>query len=164
MVYARDTTVSVIRTRMEIEETLQRYGADGFAYATEGDVAMVMFSMEGRRIRFVLQLPDPEEFRYTNHKPPREKSEAQRQKDVEQASRQRWRALLLVIKAKLEAVTAGISTVEAEFLANVVLPDNRTAGEWMLPQIDRAYRTGEMPPMLPAAAGPRDGPIALPPA
>ena len=59
MVYARDTTVSVIRTRMEIEETLQRYGADGFAYATEGDVAMVMFSMEGRRIRFVLQLPDP---------------------------------------------------------------------------------------------------------
>ena len=68
-----------------------------------------------------------------------------------------------MIKAKLEAVTAGISTVEAEFLANVVLPDNRTAGEWMLPQIDRAYRTGEMPPMLPAA-DPRDGPIALPPA
>ena len=157
MVYARDTTVSVIRTRMEIEETLQRYGADGFAYAIEGNAAMVMFSMEGRRIRFVLQLPDPEEFRYTNHKPPR-------QKDVEQASRQRWQALLLVIKAKLEAVTAGISTVEAEFLANVVLPDNRTAGEWMLPQIDRAYRTGEMPPMLPAAADPRDGPIALPPA
>ena len=61
------------------------------------------------------------------------------------------RALLLVIKAKLEAVTAGISTIETEFLANIVLPDNTTAGEWMLPQIDRAYCTGEMPPLLPAA-------------
>ena len=79
----------------------------------------------------------------------------------------RWRALLLVIKAKLEAVTAGISTIETEFLANIVLPDNTTAGEWMLPQIDRAYRSGEMPPLLPAAghAGPQpSGPIPLPPA
>ena len=84
-----------------------------------------------------------------------------------QACRQRWRALLLVIKAKLEAVTAGISTIETEFLANIVLPDNTTAGEWMIPQIDQAYRTGQMPPMLPAAGNsdPRSsGPIALPPA
>ena len=73
----------------------------------------------------------------------------------------------MVIKAKLEAVTAGISTVETEFLANIVLPDNSTAGEWMIPQIDQAYRTGDMPPLLPAAgnSGPRaSGPIALPPA
>ena len=85
----------------------------------------------------------------------------------DQACRQRWRVLLLVIKAKLEAVTVGIPTIETAFLANIVLPDNTTAGEWMLPQIDRAYRTGEMPPLLPAAsrAGQRStGPIALPPA
>ncbi len=65
------------------------------------------------------------------------------------------------------AVIAGISTIETEFLVNIVLPDNTTAGEWMLPQIDQAYRTGEMPPLLPAAgsADPRSsGPIPLPPA
>ena len=66
-----------------------------------------------------------------------------------------------MIKAKLEAVESGISTVEAEFLANIVLPDNNTAGDWMIPQIDEAYRTGEMPPMLPGAGGQRR-PIALP--
>ena len=74
---------------------------------------------------------------------------------------------MLVIKAELEAVTAGISTIETEFLANIVLSDNTTAGEWMLPQIDRAYRTGEMPPLLPAArhTGHQPaGPIPLPPA
>ena len=151
MTYARNTTVSAIRTRNEIEETLERYGADGFAYATQGNLATVIFAMENRRIRFVLELPDPEEFRYTNHSPPRERSDRAQREAYDQACRQRWRALLLVIKAKLEAVTAGISTIETEFLANIVLPDNTTAGEWMLPQIDRAYRTGEMPPLLPAA-------------
>ena len=62
MVYARDTNVSVIRTRNEIERTLERYGADGFAYATQSNMATVIFVMENRRIRFVLELPDPEEF------------------------------------------------------------------------------------------------------
>ena len=151
MTYARNTTVSAIRTRNEIEETLERYGADGFAYATQGNLATVIFAMENRRIRFVLELPDPEEFRYTNHSPPRERSDRAQREAHDQACRQRWRALLLVIKAKLEAVTAGISTIETEFLANIVLPDNTTAGEWMLPQIDRAYRTGEMPSL--AAGG-----------
>ena len=66
--------------------------------------------------------------------------------------------LLLVIKAKLEAVTAGISTIETEFLANIVLPDNTTAGEWMLPQIDRAYRTGEMPLCCPLPGTPATSP------
>ena len=120
-----------------------------------------------RRIRFVLELPDPEDFRYTNHSPPKERSACAQQDAHDQACRQRRRALLLVIKAKLEAVTAGISTIETEFLANIVLPDNTTAGEWMIPQIDQAYRTGEMPPLLPAAGNSdrrSTGPIPLPPA
>ena len=53
MTYARNTIVSAIRTRNEIEETLERYGADGFAYATRGNLATVIFEMENRRIRFV---------------------------------------------------------------------------------------------------------------
>ena len=163
MTYARNTTVSAIRTRNEIEETLERYGADAFAYATQGNLATVIFAMDYRRIRFVLELPDPQDFRYTNHNPPPEPS----RKPTTRPCRQRWRALLLVIKAELEAVTTGISTIETEFLANIVLPDNTTAGEWMLPQIDRAYRTGEMPPLLPAAGHTGHqpaGPIPLPPA
>ncbi len=167
MTYARNTTVSAIRTRNEIEETLERYGADGFAYATQGNLATVIFAMENRQIRFVLELPDPKDFRLTNHNPPRERSARAQREAHDQACRQKWRALLLVVKAKLEAVSAGISTLEAEFLANIVLPDNSSAGDWMLPQIDQAYRTGEMPPLLPAAGhtGQRStGPIPLPPA
>lgn len=35
-------------THNEIEETLERYGADGFAYATQGNLATVIFAMENR--------------------------------------------------------------------------------------------------------------------
>ena len=167
MTYARSTSVLVQNTRNEIEQTLQRYGADGFAYATQGNLATVIFAMEKRRIRLILELPDPQEFRYTNHNPRRERSTRAQQEAHEQACRQKWRALLLVVKAKLEAVSAGISTVETEFLANIVLPDNTTAGEWMTPQIDQAYRTGAMPALLPAAGNRKtreSGPIPLPPA
>lgn len=74
MTYARTTSVSVIRTRNEIEETLTRYGADGFVYATQGNVANIVFAMANRRVRFVLELPPPEAFQYTNHTPLRERS------------------------------------------------------------------------------------------
>jgi hypothetical protein len=67
----------------------------------------------------------------------------------EQACRQRWRALALVVKAKLEAVECGISTFEEEFLAWMMLPDGSTVGDRMLPQLETAYRTGQMPPLLP---------------
>lgn len=49
----------------------------------------------------------------------------------------------------MEAVEAGISEFEKEFLAHIVLPNGATVGQFMLPQIDTAYSTGRMPPMLP---------------
>lgn len=67
----------------------------------------------------------------------------------EQACRQRWRALLLVVKAKLEAIETGIATFDGEFMANIVLPGGGTVGDWMTPQIERAYLTGAVPAMLP---------------
>jgi len=68
----------------------------------------------------------------------------------EQNVRQRWRALLLSIKAKLEAVDAGISTIEQEFLPFVVMPDGRTFSDHVLPQIESIASTGKMPKLLTA--------------
>jgi hypothetical protein len=59
--------------------------------------------------------------------------------------RARWRALLLVIKAKLESVESGIATFEEEFMAQIVLPDDQTVGQWVLPEVARIYETGRMP-------------------
>ena len=111
---------------------------------------MIGFSMAGRQIRFLLPLPDKQEreYWYTPGRGQRRTEDAARAA-WEQACRSRWRALYLIVNAKLEAVEAGISTVEREFLYDIVLPDGRTAGECMAPQIENAYQSGQMPAMLP---------------
>lgn len=152
--YAQQTTVSSDKSRTEIERILARYGADGFLYGWGDEKAMIGFRMNGRQVKFLLPMPDRGDREFT-HTPERGlmRSTAQAEAAYEQAVRQRWRALALVIKAKLEAVEAGITVFEDEFLAHIVLPDGQTVGQVMLPQIESAYRTGKMPPLLPYHGG-----------
>ncbi len=146
--YAENTSVSAEKSRAEIERILCRYGADGFMYGWDGPSATVMFRMGGKMVKFQLQLPDKNDFRFTPAK--RQKRSATDQlKMWEQSTRQKWRALALVIKAKLEAVKSEITTFEEEFLAHILLPDGSTVGEFAVPQVEAAYKTGEMPKLLP---------------
>lgn len=148
--YAKGTQVSAGRSREEIERTLQRFGADEFAYGYDQTKAVVLFTAQNRRVRFILALPDKSEFRLT----PTGKIRAADSASTawEQACRESWRALAAVIKAKLVAVDSGIVGFEEEFASHIVLPDGSSVGEWLLPQIARAYELGTMPPML--AIGP----------
>jgi len=151
--YAAQTEVSSSRSRDEIERTLVRYGADQFIYGWQDDAALVGFRMADRQVKFILPLPSKDEHRFTHHARGMRTPDAAF-KEWEQAVRQRWRALLLVIKAKLEAVDSGISEFEDEFMANIVLPDGKTVSAWMRPQIGEAYRLGAMPAMLPMLPAP----------
>jgi hypothetical protein len=65
---------------------------------------------------------------------------------AEAATPQRWRALVLVLKAKLEAVASGISTLESEFLAGIVLPNGMTLGQAVLPRLSEAVSSGRLLP------------------
>jgi hypothetical protein len=156
--YAENTEVSQERSRAEIETTLRRYGADAFSYGWEERRAVIAFRANGRQIRFVIDMPDPKDDEFTKvatganqftagTKVVDRKPEAA-YKLWEQATRQRWRALALVVKAKLEAVDAGISEFEEEFLAHIVLPDGSTVGKQIRPHIERAYLDGKMPKFL----------------
>lgn len=152
MKYAENTNVSSEISRLEIEKTLIRYGAEQFAYGTLPGKAIIAFAMQNRQVKIILPLPKKEDFRYT---PGRriERTEKSQYEAWEQACRQRWRALHLVIKAKLEAIEDGISTFDKEFLSDVVLPDGRTAGDFLLPQLAAAYESGKMPATLPMLEG-----------
>ena len=150
MAYAEKTSVSVSKTKADIEDMIQRAGAGQFVSGFKENMAVIGFSMADRQIRFTLPLPDKSEnqFWYTPERR-NKRTEQQAYTAWEQACRSKWRSLYLVIKAKLEAVASGISTIEREFFYDIVLPDGRTAGEYMAPQIQAAYVTGNMPPMLP---------------
>ncbi len=116
--YANKTSVPVDRTRSEIEQELRKRGAIEFGFMTSAGKAMLLFRISDaktkqlRSIRISLVIPDDA-----------------------QSERSRWRALLLVIKAKLVACDEGISTIEREFFADVVNSDGRTVFEVVQPQI-----------------------------
>lgn len=151
--YAESTGVAPERSRAEIEATLKRYGADGFMYGWQDDHALIAFRLGGRQMRFVMAMPDPAGRDLTHTATGKARTPKQAKAAYEQAVRQRWRALALVIKAKLEAVESGITTIEDEFLAHIVLPDGQSVGQWMRPQIRAAYKSGDMPMLLPYHGG-----------
>lgn len=126
-----------------------RYGATAFMYGQEDGKAAVQFKFENKMVRFVIPMPDPgaDEFRKTETGKLR--AEGARWKAYEQAVRQKWRVLDLVIKAKLEAVESGIVTFEQEFLAHLVLPSGKTVSDRLLPDLENILHGAEMPKLLP---------------
>ena len=150
--FAENTVVPPDRSRAEIERTLVRYGAGAFMYGWDDDPprAVVQFRMAERLVRFDLPMPDRTAREFTHHSRG-QRTDSAAAEAYEQATRQRWRALALVVKAKLEAVESCITTFEDEFLAHIVLPDGSRFGQWARPQIAEAYRTAEMPPLLPSS-------------
>jgi len=146
-IYAQHTNVSSEKSKMEIERTLRRYGAQEFVQGWDSNKAVIMFHMANRRIRVYLPMPNKQEFRKTPSGRTRDNESAIEQ-SWEQAGRQRWRALALTIKAKLEAVASGITTFEEEFMAHVVMPNGKNLSAWMIPQIAEAYEHKKMPLLL----------------
>ena len=141
--YAAQTSVSVEKSRAEIETVLRKYGATEFAYMTTMSKALIVFRAHERLVRFTLPLPDQREEKFSfDRRTKRDRRPEQAHRLWEQECRSRWRSLVLVIKAKLEAVQSGIMSFETEFLGNIVLPDNKTVAEHSLPQIRESYRTG----------------------
>lgn len=118
-----------------------RYGASAFQSGWQEGIAVVGFVMRDRRIRFTLPLPhrDDKKFAVTPVRGELRSQDA-RLEAWEQACRQKWRALCLAIKAKLEAVECGIAQFEQEFLAYIVDPHTgQTVGDVVVPQIAQSY-------------------------
>lgn len=150
--YAAKTEVSEEKSRSEIESILRRYGADAFSYGWEENRAVIAFRAHNRHIRFEVSMPARDDESITTyldrHGYKQFRTDSAAETHYYQARRQRWRALALVVKAKLEAVEAGISEFENEFLGHIVMPDGRTVAEHILPKIEAAYIEGKMPTLM----------------
>ncbi|WP_437958551.1 hypothetical protein WME76_02075 [Sorangium sp. So ce119] len=148
MAYAKGTEVSVERSKAELDGLLSRAGATQRG-VVQDDVAgteTVVFAMAGRHVRLALPLPKLASVVVRSRG--RRSWEEARRRAWEQQCRERWRAMVLLVKAKLETIALGLSTVEREFLADLYLPDGSTVGEALRPQLEEAYRSGSMPKLL----------------
>lgn len=146
MLYANRTTVSPERSKIEIERTLAKYGAAEFIYGARPDQAVIQFKFSNRIVRFNLPLNGWQSFK-TSEKGRTRKDGAARMA-WDQDVRRRFRALSLVLKAKLEAVETGITSFEEEFYAHVLLPNGKTVYEETRKKVSAAYETGNVPMSL----------------
>lgn len=144
--YAITTKVSPEQTLSEIQKLLTKYQAGKFGFIQDIVASFVAFEMKNRQIRFVLPMPNWDDYKKDVRGYLRNKSQVEN--IYKQEIRSRWRALLLSIKAKLESVETGIESFDEAFMAHIVLPSGKTMSEWAIPQIEQSYSSGKMLPLL----------------
>ena len=139
--YAANTSVPIGRSQEEIKSILTKYQATSFMFGEAMESAMIAFELRGRRIKFVRPT-------LIHGKAKNSKNMYMSKDQVGKENRRRWRCLVIAIKAKLECVESGITTLEQEFMAQIVLPDGQTVHQAIHQQIAESYKTQQMPPLL----------------
>ena len=123
--YAEGTAVSVDSSRGEITGILAKHGVQrmGWMASPEGDE--LMFELGGGSYRLSMVKPTLTEIRrlYPNA--------YNEQAKIDGEWRRRWRANVLLLKAKLEFVASGDTTLDRELLPYRILKDGRTIEQTM---------------------------------
>lgn len=114
--FAARTSVSVEKTETEIKSYLRKHGANAVGTYSSSCEAVVVFDINNRRVKFVITLTGTDA-----NDNDRRKSDAE--------DRRRWRCLLLVIKAKFEAIESQIEDFDESFLSHIVSRDGKTVWE-----------------------------------
>ena len=149
MAFAEGTKVPVQRSRDELQRVLERFGVKEFAVATDGTRTRVGFRARG--LLCAIEVPALDRgfvAKRLNRHPAYVGDDRMAAED-----RRRWRALVMVVKAKLEAVATWISTVEGEFMANVVLKSGRLLADELRPRLRELAESPDGPRLLPDVAG-----------
>jgi hypothetical protein len=129
--YAARTEVSSSQSQGEVKDMLKRAGSDRISIYEDPQTSAVAFAIHGRFYR--ITVPRVVKGKVAN---------------PAQEERVAWRLVVLLVKAKLEAVTQGATTFEREFLADMVTPDGSTVSEWIAEPLRLAYESGRMPDQL----------------
>jgi hypothetical protein len=111
MTYAAGTAVTEPESRAQVQALLLAHRATQVEVGANaaGD-AVVKFTLR-RQVRMLVPMPAGRE------------------------RQRRWRVVLLLLKAKLEAVSSGLSTFDDEFLAHIVAANGETVGRMVLPML-----------------------------
>lgn len=118
--YAEDTDVPVTKSQGEIRDMLRKAGVGRLAIMDDFDGAATIMFEHGNRAYKLHLAADPNA------------------KNQAQDERRRWRVLVLLVKAKVNSVLEGVTTIEREFFADTVMPSGKSLLEEAKPAIDQA--------------------------
>lgn len=138
MAYAEKTTVPLERSISEIVTMIRKAGAESIGQMQERDSFVIVFALADRRMKFKVPLVTE----YCGPAVARNGVRIDQAAAIDQLNRQKGRALMLVIKAKLESVESGVETFEQAFLANIMLAGGQTVYESVQEPIAIEYQTG----------------------
>lgn len=126
--YAKSTTVSISKSKMQIEKVLLSWGIEEFFSGTSPRGDGVGFKHNDRVYKISVPI----------------KSDCN-----EQERRQMWRILFMSLKMDLEKIDCGLISFEDQFLAMMALPDGTTVADFMkLPENIAMLQKSNMPKML----------------
>lgn len=132
MTYAKGTDVGVAKSQEEITRIFQRYGVEIYGFMARPGQASVQFQLHGVPVDLAIPLPArPTEEKQLN---PTTGRWVLAMPIWEQEVKESWRALVLLLKANLEAVDRGLLSAEQAFMAYVALETGGTLGDLVLPQ------------------------------
>lgn len=123
--YAEGTTVTVESSRGEITGILTKHGVMEMGWQTGPTGDRLLFKLGGRSYMFDIAKPTMPEVRalYPNARDENAKWHAE--------WRRRWRAHVLLIKAKLEFASGGDTTAEREFMPYLLVKGGGTLAQWL---------------------------------
>lgn len=130
--FAFKTTVEAHASKAELEKVLTKGGAKRILIGgdSEARTGFVLFELNGRSYR--MNLPKRSDVR----------------REAAQVDRERWRALVLIVKGQVEMILGEVVPAEEILLPWLVLPGGDTVAEDLEPKITELYRTGNMPALL----------------
>ena len=136
--YAEGTDVPVDRSRGEITGILATHGVQRMGWTTSPEGDELGFELAGGTFRFTIRKPTLEDVRAAAEADGKDlRYILNWSAKVDAEWRRRWRANVLLLKAKLEFIDAGDTTIDRELLAYRVLNDGRT--------LEQALAEGRLP-------------------
>jgi len=142
--FAEGTSVSVGKSRGDIDTLLRRWGVDGIQWTDQfGEGQMTLQFIwkrddQGYLARFVVVLPTEDELQEeAKHATSGRVLATKLEKLREASGRREMRALLLYLKGCFEAIEDGIVDAERVLLPFLVGKDGKTFAEHALPQLPK---------------------------
>lgn len=152
--FARGTEVAVERSKEEAKRLVIKYGATGYMVMDGSHFASICFNLHSRNVKIDIPIPDMQDREFTHYKANtkaetyKERTPEVAYKKWEGACRQKWRVLILLLKANLEAVENGAVKFDEAFMPYFMLADGQTVAEKFAPTIEKTIKTGKLPKLL----------------
>lgn len=127
--YAEGTKVTVESSRGEITGILAKHGVQKMGWMSSPDGDELLFELEGGSFRFRMVKPTADSLRARDGKNYAYPQNIDWEAKAVAEWRRVWRANVLLLKAKLEFIESGDTTLDRELMAYRVLKDGRTLEE-----------------------------------